>query len=178
MPLGMYDANPSLETKNRKQPGRQCWRERTEKHLASPPWSYIQEQLEFLRQQQGGGGVCSMGVNNNTSFIQGDLPYLQTGAATYSKHPKYTCDFIVFKLQRPSERASLLPDFFCPFRPGPQGLAARRALTRFYAGKKMRSSHCAYWGKPRECMLWEPRLQLGYPTEPESDRVQASFGHS
>lgn len=37
MPLGMYDANPSLETKNRKQPGRQCWRESAEKHLAGPP---------------------------------------------------------------------------------------------------------------------------------------------
>lgn len=28
----------------------------------------------FLRQQQGGGGVCSMGVNNNTSSIQGTCP--------------------------------------------------------------------------------------------------------
>lgn len=77
----------------------------------------------FLRQQQGGGGVCSMGVNNNTSFIQGDLPYLQTGAGAYTKHPKHTCDFIISKLQRPSElpSASLLPDFFCPFQPGPKG---------------------------------------------------------
>lgn len=37
MPLGMYDANPSLETKNRKQLCWLCWGESTEKHLAGPP---------------------------------------------------------------------------------------------------------------------------------------------
>lgn len=64
-----------------------------------------------------------MGVNNNTNFIQGDLPYLQTGAATHSKHPSthviWSSSSCRDRNELPS--ASLLSDFFCPFRPGPKG---------------------------------------------------------
>lgn len=45
----------------------------------------------FLRQQQGGGGVCSMGVNNSTSFLQGTCPIYKQELPP-SKHPECTRD--------------------------------------------------------------------------------------
>lgn len=45
----------------------------------------------FLRQQQGGGGVCSMGVNNNTSLIQGTCPIYKQ-ELPHSKYPECTRD--------------------------------------------------------------------------------------
>lgn len=109
MPLGMCDANPSLETKNRKQLCWLRWGESTEKHLGGPPWPYIHEQLESFKTTTVGGGVCSLGVKKNTVLMLGTCPiYKQAplttrGSTRFFRHHRswrlteaFPCDWLIY----------------------------------------------------------------------------------